>query len=302
MIYIVRRILYAAPVALGVALLVFLLVHIAPGDPISAILPPDAPQELVTKLKAYYGFDKPLPIQFLRWLFVVMQGDFGTSIASGRPVADIIGRSLVNTLILAASASIVAFSLASVLGTLAAYARRPIVDRLITAISITGVSVPHYWLAMVLVIVFSVELGVLPPMGIGPDGAGGWRLDLPHLAHMVLPTIALSVIPLGIATRSIRATMRETLNQEFVTALRAKGLRRRDGLAARQPDRRLDPDRDRVLVAWHRLFVEQRDLRQGSARPARHHPGAGNVLRQPQPDGRHGADADRPPHQTRLRT
>jgi peptide/nickel transport system permease protein len=230
MIYIVRRILYAAPVALGVALLVFLLVHIAPGDPISAILPPDAPQELVTKLKAYYGFDKPLPVQFLRWLFVVMQGDFGTSIASGRPVADIIGRSLVNTLILAASASIVAFSLASVLGTLAAYARRPIVDRLITAISITGVSVPHYWLAMVLVIVFSVGLGWLPPMGIGPDGAGGWRLDLPHLAHMVLPTIALSVIPLGIATRSIRATMRETLNQEFVTALRAKGLRRRQVL------------------------------------------------------------------------
>jgi peptide/nickel transport system permease protein len=230
MIYIVRRVLYAAPVALGVALLVFLLVHIAPGDPISAILPPDAPQELVAKLKAYYGFDKPLPIQFLRWLMVVLQGDFGTSIASGRPVAEIIGRSLVNTLILATSASIVAFSLASLLGAAAAYARWPILDRLITAVSITGVSVPHYWLAMVLVIVFSVELGVLPPMGIGPDGAAGWRLDLPHLAHMVLPTIALSVIPLGIATRSIRATMRETLNQEFVTALRAKGLRRRQVL------------------------------------------------------------------------
>jgi peptide/nickel transport system permease protein len=230
MIYIVRRVLYAAPVALGVALLVFLLVHIAPGDPISAILPADAPQELVTKLKAYYGFDKPLPIQFLRWLMVVLQGDLGTSIASGRPVAEMIGRSLLNTLILAASASFVAFSLASVLGASAAYARRPIVDRLITAISITGVSVPHYWLAMVLVIVFSVELGVLPPMGIGPDSAGGWRLDLPHLAHMVLPTIALSVIPLGIATRSIRATLRETLNQEFVTALRAKGLRRRQVL------------------------------------------------------------------------
>jgi peptide/nickel transport system permease protein len=230
MIYIVRRILYAAPVALGVALLVFLLVHIAPGDPISAILPADAPQELVTKLKAYYGFDKPLPVQFLRWLIVVLQGDLGTSIASGRPVAEMIGRSLVNTLILAASASIVAFSLASVLGASAAYASRPIVDRLITAISITGVSVPHYWLAMVLVIVFSVELGLLPPMGIGPNSAGGWRLDLPHLAHMVLPTIALSVIPLGIATRSIRATLRETLNQEFVTALRAKGLRRRQVL------------------------------------------------------------------------
>ena len=230
MIYIIRRLVYAAPVALGVSLLVFSLVHIAPGDPISAILPADAPQELVIKLKAYYGFDKPLPIQFLRWLVVVLQGDFGTSIASGRPVAEIIVRSLGNTLILATSASIVAFSLAAVLGTLAAYAKRPIVDRLITMISITGVSVPHYWLAMVLVIIFSVELGLLPPMGIGPDSAGGWRLDMPHLAHMVLPTIALSVIPLGIATRSVRATMRETLNQEFVTALRAKGLRRRQVL------------------------------------------------------------------------
>src|SRR5882762_9804376 len=224
--YIFHRLVYMIPVAFGVSLVVFSLVHIAPGDPISAILPPDAPQEMVEKLKAYYGFDKPLPIQFLRWLMVVLQGDFGTSIASGRPVAEIIGRSLVNTLILATSASIVAFSLASLLGASAAYARWPILDRLITAVSITGVSVPHYWLAMVLVIVFSVELGVLPPMGIGPDGAAGWRPDLPHLAHMVLPTIALSVIPLGIATRSIRAT----LNQEFVTALRAKGLRRRQVL------------------------------------------------------------------------
>jgi peptide/nickel transport system permease protein len=231
MIYVVRRIFYAAPVALGVALLVFLLVHIAPGDPIAAILPADAPQELVVKLKAYYGFDRPLPIQFVRWLTVVLQGDLGTSIASGRPVAEIIARSFSNTLILATSASILAFSLASILGAMAAYARRPIVDRLITSVSVVGVSVPHYWLAMVLVIVFSVEFGLLPPMGLGPDSAGGWRLDPPHLAHMVLPTIALSVIPLGIATRSIRATMRETLNQEFVVALRAKGLRRRQVLA-----------------------------------------------------------------------
>jgi peptide/nickel transport system permease protein len=152
LIYLVRRIFYAAPVALGVALLVFMLVHIAPGDPISAILPPEAPQELVVKLKAYYGFDKPLPIQFLRWLWVVLGGDLGTSVATGRPVAGEIGRALTNTLILATSASILAFTLASILGTLAAYSRRPIVDRLITAVSVTGVSVPHYWLAMVLVV------------------------------------------------------------------------------------------------------------------------------------------------------
>jgi peptide/nickel transport system permease protein len=217
LIYLVRRIFYAAPVALGVALLVFMLVHIAPGDPISAILPPEAPQELVVKLKAYYGFDKPLPIQFLRWLWVVLGGDLGTSVATGRPVAGEIGRALTNTLILATSASILAFTLASILGTLAAYSRRRIVDRLITAVSVSGVSVPHYWLAMVLVVIFAVQLGILPPMGLGPESGGGWRPDLPHLAHMVLPTIALSVIPLGIVTRSIRATMRETLNRTLTT-------------------------------------------------------------------------------------
>jgi len=224
--YIVRRLIYAAPVAFGVALLVFLLVHLSPGDPISAILPPDAPEELVTKLRAYYGFDKPLPVQFAHWLWVVLGGDFGTSIATGRPVAGELMRAFGNTLILAVSAGLLAFVLASVLGALAAYARRPVVDRLITAVSVTGVSVPHYWLAMVLVVIFAVQLRVLPPMGLGPEGAGGWRPDLAHLSHMILPTIALAVIPLGIVTRSIRATMRETLNHEFVISLRAKGLTR----------------------------------------------------------------------------
>ena len=225
-IYIIRRVLYAAPVALGVAVIVFLLVHIAPGDPISAILPPDAPAELVEQLKVYYGFDKPLPIQFLRWLWVVMGGDLGTSIATGRPVAGELWRGFCNTLILAVSASVVAFGLAAILGTLAGYARRPIVDRLITAMSVTGVSIPHYWLAMVLVVIFSAQLHLLPPMGIGPESADGWRPDWAHLAHMILPTIALAAIPLGVVTRSIRATIRETLSQEFVVALRAKGLNR----------------------------------------------------------------------------
>ena len=101
----------------------------------------------------------------------------------------------------------------------------------------TGVSVPHYWLAMVLVVIFAVQLGILPPMGLGPESGGGWRPDLPHLAHMVLPTIALSVIPLGIVTRSIRATMRETLNQEFVIALARERTDTRAGVAPRRQER-----------------------------------------------------------------
>lgn len=225
LLYALRRLIYLIPVAFGVSLLVFALVHLAPGDPISAIVPPDAPKEVVDKLKEYYGFDKPLPVQYLRWLGVTLTGDLGTSIGTGRSVASEVGSAFGNTIILAIAATLFAFTLAVILGTAAAYAKSRIVDRLVTMISLIGVSVPHFWLAIVLVIVFAVELGVLPPMGIGPENSTGWQFDRAHLAHMVLPTIALSVIPLGVVTRTVRSTVKETLNMEFVTALQAKGMR-----------------------------------------------------------------------------
>ncbi|MDP1748054.1 MAG: ABC transporter permease [Reyranella sp.] len=225
LLYALRRLLYLVPVAFGVSLLVFALVHLAPGDPISAIVPPDAPHEVDDKLKEYYGFDKPLPVQYFRWLAVTLTGDLGTSIGTGRPVAAEVASAFGNTIILAIAATLFAFSLAVFLGTSAAYAKSRIVDRLVTMISLMGVSVPHFWLAIVLVIVFSVEMGVLPPMGIGPENSTGWRLDWPHLKHMILPTIALSVIPLGVVTRTVRSTVKETLSMEFVTALQAKGMR-----------------------------------------------------------------------------
>ena len=103
LLYALRRLIYLVPVAFGVSLLVFALVHLAPGDPISAIVPPDAPQEVVDKLKEYYGFDKPLPIQYLRWLGVTLTGDFGTSIGTGRPVATEVMSAFGNTIILATS-------------------------------------------------------------------------------------------------------------------------------------------------------------------------------------------------------
>ena len=225
LLYALRRLIYLVPVAFGVSLLVFALVHLAPGDPISAIVPPDAPKEVVDKLKEYYGFDQPLPVQYLRWLGVTLTGDLGTSIGTGRSVASEVGSAFGNTIILAIAATLFAFTLAVILGTAAAYAKSRIVDRLVTLISLIGVSVPHFWLAIVLVIIFAVELGVLPPMGIGPENSTGWQFDRAHLAHMVLPTIALSVIPLGVVTRTVRSTVKETLNMEFVTALQAKGMR-----------------------------------------------------------------------------
>src|SRR5262245_53374325 len=185
LLYALRRLIYLVPVALGVSLLVFALVHLAPGDPISAIVPPDAPKEVVDKLKEYYGFDQPLPVQYFRWLGVTLTGDLGNSIGTGRPVASEVGRAFGNTIILAIAATTLAFTLAVVLGTAAAYAKSRIVDRLVTLISLVGVSVPHFWLTIVLVIIFSVALGVLPPMGIGPAHSTGWRPARVHQGHMV---------------------------------------------------------------------------------------------------------------------
>src|SRR6187397_714267 len=127
LLYALRRLIYLVPVAFGVSLLVFALVHLAPGDPISAIVPPDAPKEVVDKLKEYYGFDKPLPVQYLRWLVVTLTGDLGTSIGTGRSVASEVGTACGHSSILVTATSTQAKSLPVVLGTAAAYAKSRIV-------------------------------------------------------------------------------------------------------------------------------------------------------------------------------
>lgn len=107
---------------------------------------------------------------------------------------------------------------------MAGYFRNSILDRLASAVSVFGVSVPHYWLGMVLVIVFSAQLGWLPPTGAGPDGSGNWRPDLDHLRYILLPALTMSVIPMGVIARTIRALVGDILSQDFVGALRAKGM------------------------------------------------------------------------------
>ncbi len=226
LLYLIRRILYAVPIALSVSLVCFMLVHIAPGDPINAILPPDAPADVVASVRAAYGLDKPLPIQFGLWLSHVVTGDLGRSLATGRDIWPDLAAALQNTLILAAASAGIGFSLGTVLGSLAGANVGTWIDRVCVGVAVAGVSVPHYWLGMVMVIIFSVTLNVLPAMGSSPDGAGGWALDWVHLRHLILPAVTLSVIPMGIVTRNVRGIVVEVLGQDFITTLRGKGLRR----------------------------------------------------------------------------
>ncbi|GAN48942.1 ABC transporter permease [Methylobacterium radiotolerans] len=224
LLYILKRLVYVTPVAFGVSVVCFLLVHLAPGDPLSAVLPADATQATIDEMRAAYGFDKPLPVQYLIWLWHVLHGDLGTSIATGRPVLGEVSRAVVNSLILASVATVIGFTFGTLFGFVAGYHRNSLADRAASAVSVFGVSVPHYWLGMVLVIVFSANLGWLPPTGAGPDGSSNWRPDFEHLRYLILPAITMSVIPMGIIARTVRALVADILSQDFVEALRAKGM------------------------------------------------------------------------------
>src|SRR5438552_8815507 len=158
------------------------MVHLAPGDPISAVMPADASKAEIDAAKRAYGFDRPLPVQYLRWLGRVNQGELGRSIATRRPVIEDVRDSLENSLVLALSSSLVAFGLGLPLGLLAAFWRGRVFDKLATGVAIIGVSVPHYWAGIILIIVFSVQLNWLPAMGASADGG-----VIDYLRHMALP-------------------------------------------------------------------------------------------------------------------
>ena len=215
-----RRLVQAIPILIGVSLVVFGLVHIVPGNPIDLLLPPEASPEVIARMKQELGFDKPLYVQYAVWLLRALSGNFGVSIFSGQPVASEIVRSLSNTLLLACPAGMLGFSLGILLGMLAAFHNATWLDKLFSALAITGVSLPHYWFGIIMVVIFSVTLNVLPAQGMGDAG-------LDRISHLILPVITLSLIPMGVVARLVRATVLDIRSQEFISALEAKGLKPR---------------------------------------------------------------------------
>lgn len=223
--YIARRILYAVPIAIGVTVFCFALVYLAPGNPVQMLLPADATQETVDLIMKTYGFDRPLPLQYLSWLERAVVGDLGMSIQTNRPVLDEVLKALSNTIFISVGAVLLAFTIAFVLGTTAAYYRGSAIDRGVTSLSIVGVSVPNYWLGIVLVIIFAVELNWLPATGMGPKGSETFNLfSWDHFKHVILPIVTLSMVPVGMITRTTRSAVSEVLANDFVNTLRAKGL------------------------------------------------------------------------------
>ncbi|MGA8551572.1 MAG: ABC transporter permease [Stellaceae bacterium] len=223
--FLAARLLHTILILFGVSVVAFALIHMIPGNPLDILLPPEAPKSLVDHLRAEFGFDRPLYVQYLAWLGRVFRGNLGTSIFTGREVTRELLRALGNTLVIAVPAAVLAFGLGTTLGTVAAFNYGKPLDKLISVLVILGLSVPHYWLGIVLVIVFAVEWNVLPAAGMG--GSGGLPTSWHDLSFLVLPVATLSMIPIGVIGRMVRSTVLEILGNDFPTALRAKGLRSR---------------------------------------------------------------------------
>lgn len=222
LIFAARRLLQAIPILLGVSLVVFGLVHIVPGNPIDMLMPPEASPEVIAQMKATFGFDKPLHLQYLLWLKNAMVGDFGLSVFNASPVMPQLRAALANTLVLALGGATLGFAMGVTTGMVAAAYQGRWPDKVLSAIATTGVSLPHYWCAMVMVLIFAVFHDWLPAQGMGDDSLPLYQ----RLEYIILPVVTLSLIPMGVIGRLVRATVLEIRSQEFVGALTAKGLTR----------------------------------------------------------------------------
>ncbi len=226
--YILRRLLQLIPVLFGISLVVFLIMALLPGDPALAILGPYATPESLASLRNELGLEEPLWRRFFIWLGNVLQGDLGRSVALQRPVVEEIGERIGPTLLLAAAALALSVVLGLGAGVVAAAHRRRWQDQVLTFLVLLGISVPQFWLALLLILVFAVWLHWLPVSGMFSVYAGGGLIDL--LQHLLLPAISLAVVATGVLARLSRGAMLEELSQDYVRMARAKGLTERQVL------------------------------------------------------------------------
>ena len=224
--YILRRLLATVPVMAVVALFVFSLLYIAPGDPAAVIAGDLATPADIARIHHNLGLDQPFLVRFGHWLWGVLQGDLGISIFTNLPVSQLIAQRLEPTAMLTLTSMIVAIAIAIPMGVVAAWQAGSWIDRLVMGFAVLGFSLPAFVLAYLLILVFSVQLDLLPVQGYVSIRAG----LAPFLAHIALPSLALGLIYAALIARVTRASMLEVLSQDYIRTARAKGLATHDVL------------------------------------------------------------------------
>jgi peptide/nickel transport system permease protein len=238
--YLLRRLVLTIPILLGVSLLVFLMLHSAGGDPAQTILGARADPESLAALRRELGLDQPLPVQYVAFLSGAVRGDFGRSYRSNTPVIAEIAARFPATIELAVAAMVIAVVTGVIFGTLAAVRRHSLLDYVSSTVVLLGVSIPTFWLGLILIIVFGLWLRWLPISGrvdprLGADPSlpfltltsllqGNWAVGKDALRHIILPALTLAAWPAAIVARMTRASLIESLGQDYVRTARGKGL------------------------------------------------------------------------------
>ncbi len=210
--FLTRRLILSFFILLGVSFIVFIIMHMAPGDPVRVVAGLDAPAEVVEAIRREWGFDQPIHVQYIRWLRRAVLLDFGRSAITGETVAFSILSRLPNTIKLNLAAYAVALGIGVPLGILSALKQYSVLDHAGTVVALIGISMPSFWLGLLLIIVFSLNLGWFPSFGAGT------------LGHYVLPTMSLATAQVALLMRMSRSSMLEVMKKDYIRTARAKGL------------------------------------------------------------------------------
>ncbi|WP_078381436.1 ABC transporter permease [Sutcliffiella halmapala] len=222
--YIIRRSLMAIPLLIGITILSFAIIQMAPGGPSSLMMDPNISAEDMKKFEEKYGLNDPVHEQYIKWVGNMVQGDFGTSlIRRGVPVSEMIMNRLPNTLLLMIVSTILAVVVAVPFGVIAARKRYSLTDYSVTITSFVGLATPNFWIGLILIMVFAVQLGWLPTGGVATLNADFSIVD--RIKHLILPAFVLATADMAGLTRYTRSSMIEVLSQDYMRTARAKGLK-----------------------------------------------------------------------------
>lgn len=219
------RSLFLVPTLIGTTIVVFVLLRLTPGDPTQTLLGPNPTEAAREAIRIALGLNDPLYVQYWKWLWLALQGDLGTSIEMRVPVIEVVTERFKNTLILGGISGVLGLVIGVAAGVVSAVKKNSLFDRFVLFASVLGVSMPGYWLSVVLIYLFSVKLGWLPTGQMYSVSGDRGMLDL--LQHLVLPVIAAFVVPAALITRFARTAMLEVMGEDFIIGLRAKGLAER---------------------------------------------------------------------------
>lgn len=221
MVFVARRLFQLLPTLVVIAVVAFFLIRVAGGDPTALLLPQDATQEDIQRLRTELGLDRPIVVQFFAWTGDMLRGDFGISFYSRQPVVDTIADRAYPTLWLALFAQLIAIVVAIPAGIVSAVRQNSLLDKFFTVFALGGVAIPNFWFAMMLVMLFSIQWNLLPSQGFTDpleDPVQGFR-------RLLLPAIALGYLQVGLITRMTRSAMLDVLRLDYIRTSRAKGLR-----------------------------------------------------------------------------